>query len=511
MKFNTSLLVCHVEENFAHACGLALDTIREHMVSSTAQTFVNKKKSFIAFFGYYFKSDFTYWCIAVIAKYLPIPKRKKIFFSEGWGSFELVECMRASLVEPVASGRGFSSNDARKTLVEWDPFGEVSQTEFVEEEEEEEEEEGGGGGGGKKILTETGIFRIKEVEELLQKSRNLSALQSGQIQKLWRSSSSRRMDDTKVKRVAIVLPFTGDTKFEFRRRVAKQILMAKCNDTHNIKDEETVVLIPEFAFYGNRKVVGQTNHILSNVSEYILMHLIGLREACGLIEWARDTYGDGVSIAIGGSSMGGYIATGAGILASRAFHMDDDTNTKKKSSNRANKKLGVVSVCSWHNFEKSFAPNSYLYLRLDREQVLIKDSYVENMISEILISSESEGSTSSSLPIGRSIFQNLNWKAVLNRAMQLLVGIDCLVKAGGGAQNFENKLDTMVNHFSKRDRLITSDYDEIEAIKSRCTSFTKPRGVVFTYDPGDHLSNVLNPKAAIVPAFLEAFNRMESS
>ena len=141
MKFNTSLLVCHVEENFGHACGLALDTIREHMVSSTAQTLVKKKKSFIAFFGFFFKSDFTYWCIAVIAKYLPIPKRKRIFFSEGWGSFELVE--------PVASGRGFSSNDARKTLVEWDPFGEVSQTEFVEE-EEEEEEEGGGGGGGKK-------------------------------------------------------------------------------------------------------------------------------------------------------------------------------------------------------------------------------------------------------------------------------------------------------------------------------------------------------------------------
>ena len=481
------------------------------MVSSTAQTLVKKKKSFIAFFGYYFKSDFTYWCIAVIAKYLPIAKRKRIFFSEGWGSFELVERIRASLVEPVASGRGFSSNDARKTLVEWDPFGEVSQTEFEEEEQEQEQGGGGGGGGGKKILCETGIFRIKEVEELCKKSRNLSALQSGQIQKLWRSSSSRRMDDTKVKRVAIVLPFTGDTKFEFRRRVAKQILMAKCNNTHNIKDEETVVLIPEFAFYGNRKAVGQTNHILSNVSEYILMHLIGLREACGLIEWARDTYGDGVSIAIGGSSMGGYIATGAGILASRAFHRDDDTNTKKKSSNRANKKLGVVSVCSWHNFEKSFAPNSYLYLRLDREKVLIKDSYVENMISEILISSESEGSTSSSLPIGRSIFQNLNWKAVLNRAMQLLVGIDCLMKAGGGAQNFENKLDTMVNHFSKRDRLITSDYDEIEAIKSRCTSFTKPRGVVFTYDPGDHLSNVLNPKAAIVPAFLEAFKRMESS
>ena len=129
------------------------------MVSSTAQTLVKKKKSFIAFFGYYFKSDFTYWCIAVIAKYLPIAKRKRIFFSEGWGSFELVERIRASLVEPVASGRGFSSNDARKTLVEWDPFGEVSQTEF-----EEEEQEQGGGGGGKKILCETGIFRIKEVE-----------------------------------------------------------------------------------------------------------------------------------------------------------------------------------------------------------------------------------------------------------------------------------------------------------------------------------------------------------
>ena len=83
-----------MEENFAHACGLALDTIREHMVSSTAQTLVNKKKSFIAFFGYYFKSDFTYWCIAVIAKYLPIAKRKRIFFSEGWGSFELVERIR---------------------------------------------------------------------------------------------------------------------------------------------------------------------------------------------------------------------------------------------------------------------------------------------------------------------------------------------------------------------------------------------------------------------------------
>ena len=68
MKFNTSL---SREENFAHACGLALDIIREHMVSSTAQTLVKKKKSFIAFFGFFFKSDFTYWCIAVIAKYLP--------------------------------------------------------------------------------------------------------------------------------------------------------------------------------------------------------------------------------------------------------------------------------------------------------------------------------------------------------------------------------------------------------------------------------------------------------
>jgi hypothetical protein len=274
-----------------------------------------------------------------------------------------------------------------------------------------------------------------------------------------------------------------------------------------------------------------------------------LREACGLIEWARDTYGDEVSIAIGGCSMGGYIAANAGILTSRGFHGDENTNTKKKVGNNANKKLGVVSVCSWHNFEKSFV-NSYLYLRLDREQLLIKDGYVENMIAEIVLSSESEASsssdelsgekrqssrrvfgesnvtsapesppsnkskstsTSSSLSKDDSIFENLDWKAVLNRTLQRLVGIERLMKASGGAGIFEHKLDAMVAHFAKRDKLITSDYDEVGAIMSRCTALTKLDGVAFTYDSGDHLKNVINSKAAIVPAFLEAFKRMESS
>jgi hypothetical protein len=394
---------------------------------------------------------------------------------------------------------------------------------------------------------------------LCKKSRNLSALQSGQIQRVWRSSSStyssslaappRRLDDKKVKRVAIILPFTGDTTFKVRKRVAEELLTADCKENEEIEDEEMVVLIPEFPFYGDRKAVGQSSHILSTVSEYILMHLIGLREACGLIEWARDTYGDEVSIAIGGCSVGGYIATNAAILTSRAFHGDENTNTKK-SRNNANKKLGVVSVCSWHNFEKSFSPGSYLYLRIDREQLLIKDTYVENMISEIILSSESEASsssdelsgekrqssrrvlgesnvtsapespnsnkskstsTSSSLSKDGSIFENLDWKAVLSRTMQRLVGIERLMQASGGAGIFEHKLDAMVTHFAKRDRLVTSDYDEVSAIMSRCTALTKSDGVAFTYDSRDHLKNVINSKAAIVPAFFEAFKRMDLS
>ena len=367
---------------------------------------------------------------------------------------------------------------------------------------------------------------------------------------MWKSSSSRRLDDRKVKRVAIVLPFTGDMTFAFRRRVAENLLTAHYKENDAMEDEAMVVLIPEFPFYGKRRVVGQPTHVISTVSEYILMHLIGLREACGLIEWARDTYGDEVSIAIGGCSIGGYIAANAGILTSRGFHGDENTNTKKKVGNNANKKLGVVSVCSWHNFEKSFAPNSYLYLRLDRDQLLIKDSYVENMISEIVLSSESEASsssdelsgekrqssrrvfgesnvnsapesprstkskstsTSSSLSKDDSIFENLDWKAVLNRTLQRLVGIERLMKASGGVGIFEHKLDAMVAHFAKRDKLVTSDYDEVGAIMSRCTALTKLDGVAFTYDSGDHLKNVINSKAAIVPAFLEAFKRMESS
>ena len=63
----------------------------------------------------------------------------------------------------------------------------------------------------------------------------------------------------------------------------------------------------------------------------------------------------------------------------------------------------------------------------------------------------------------------------------------------------------------KRDRLVTSDYDEVSAIMSRCTAWTKSDGVAFTYDSGDHLKNVINSKAAIVPAFFEAFKRMDLS
>lgn len=554
------------------------------------------------FVSFYFKSDFAFFVVAFLIKYLLffIPKRKTTFFNRGWGNFELVKQMRASVVKSVSSGRGFV-NDAM--VVQWDPFGEIVQTEVdgwnvvecsdidftngrqnstflskilpkhkrvgsrTSRRDEKKDEKKTPkttktkSGGRKKIQEEekrtthtincdTGIFKIKEVASLCKKSRNLSALQSGEILRVWKSSSSRRLDDRKVKRVAIVLPFTGDTTFTFRRRMAENLLTAHCKENDAMEDEAMVVLIPEFPFYGKRRVVGQPTHVISTVSEYILMHLIGLREACGLIEWARDTYGDEVSIAIGGCSMGGYIAANAGILTSRGFHGDENTNTKKKMGNNANKKLGVVSVCSWHNFEKSFAPNSYLYLRLDREQLLIKDSYVENMISEIVLSSESEASsssdelsgekrqssrrvfgesnvtsapesprsnkskstsTSSSLSKDDSIFENLDWKAVLNRTLQRLVGIERLMKASGGAGIFEHKLDAMVAHFAKRDKLITSDYDEVGAIMSRCTALTKLDGVAFTYDSGDHLKNVINSKAAIVPAFLEAFKRMESS
>ncbi len=554
------------------------------------------------FVSFYFKSDFAFFVVAFLIKYLLffIPKRKTTFFIRGWGNFELVKQMRASVVKSVSSGRGFV-NDAM--VVQWDPFGEIVQTEVdgwnvvecsdidftngrqnstflskilpkhkrvgsrTSRRDEKKDEKKTPktsktkSGGRKKIQEEekrtthtincdTGIFKIKEVASLCKKSRNLSALQSGEILRVWKSSSSRRLDDRKMKRVAIVLPFTGDTTFAFRRRMAENLLTAHCKENDAMEDEAMVVLIPEFPFYGKRRVVGQPTHVISTVSEYILMHLIGLREACGLIEWARDTYGDEVSIAIGGCSMGGYIAANAGILTSRGFYGDENTNTKKKVGNNANKKLGVVSVCSWHNFEKSFAPNSYLYLRLDREQLLIKDSYVENMISEIVLSLESEASsssdelsgekrqssrrvfgesnvtsapesprsnkskstsTSSSLSKDDSIFENLDWKAVLNRTLQRLVGIERLMKASGGAGIFEHKLDAMVAHFAKRDKLITSDYDEVGAIMSRCTALTKLDGVAFTYDSGDHLKNVINSKAAIVPAFLEAFKRMESS
>ena len=581
---------------------------------SSSQTLITKKKTkrkkldaftVFTFLAFYFKSDFAFFVVAFLIKYLLffIPKKKTTFFNRGWGNFELVKQMRASVVKSVSSGRGFV-NDAM--VVQWDPFGEIVQTEvdgwnvvecadidstenstFLskilpkhkrvgsrrtserkdekktktqttktpksggrkrENSLQEEEEE-------KRTTThtincDTGIFKIKEVASLCKKSRNLSALQSGEILRVWKSSSSRRLDDRKVKRVAIVLPFTGDMTFAFRRRTAENLLTAHYKENDAMEDEAMVVLIPELPFYGKRRVVGQPTHVISTVSEYILMHLIGLREACGLIEWARDTYGDEVSIAIGGCSIGGYIAANAGILTSRGFHGDENTNTKKKVGNNANKKLGVVSVCSWHNFEKSFAPNSYLYLRLDREQLLIKDSYVTNMISEIVLSSESEASsssdelsgekrqssrrvfgesnvtsapesprsikskstsTSSSLSKDDSIFENLDWKAVLNRTLQRLVGIERLMKASGGVGIFEHKLDAMVAHFAKRDKLITSDYDEVGAIMSRCTALTKLDGVAFTYDSGDHLKNVINSKAAIVPAFLEAFKRMESS
>jgi len=577
----------------------------------SSQTLITKKKTkrkkmdaftVFTFVSFYFKSDFAFFVVAFLIKYLLffIPKRKTTFFIRGWGNFELVKQMRASVVKSVSSGRGFV-NDAM--VVQWDPFGEIVQTEVdgwnvvecsdidftngrqnstflskilpkhkrvgsrTSRRDEKKDEKKTPkttktkSGGRKKIQEEekrtthtincdTGIFKIKEVASLCKKSRNLSALQSGEILRVWKSSSSRRLDDRKVKRVAIVLPFTGDTTFAFRRRMAENLLTAHCKENDAMEDEAMVVLIPEFPFYGKRRVVGQPTHVISTVSEYILMHLIGLREACGLIEWARDTYGDEVSIAIGGCSMGGYIAANAGILTSRGFHGDENTNTKKKVGNNANKKLGVVSVCSWHNFEKSFAPNSYLYLRLDREQLLIKDSYVENMISEIVLSLESEASsssdelsgekrqssrrvfgesnvtsapesprsnkskstsTSSSLSKDDSIFENLDWKAVLNRTLQRLVGIERLMKASGGAGIFEHKLDAMVAHFAKRDKLITSDYDEVGAIMSRCTALTKLDGVAFTYDSGDHLKNVINSKAAIVPAFLEAFKRMESS
>ena len=80
------------------------------------------------FLAFYFKSDFAFFVVAFLIKYLLffIPKRKTTFFNRGWGNFELVKQMRASVVKSVSSGRGFV-NDAM--VVQWDPFGEIAQTE----------------------------------------------------------------------------------------------------------------------------------------------------------------------------------------------------------------------------------------------------------------------------------------------------------------------------------------------------------------------------------------------
>ena len=104
---------------------------------SSSQTLITKKKTkrkkldaftVFTFLAFYFKSDFAFLVVAFLIKYLLffIPKRKTTFFNRGWGNFELVKQMRASVVKSVSSGRGFV-NDAM--VVQWDPFGEIVQTE----------------------------------------------------------------------------------------------------------------------------------------------------------------------------------------------------------------------------------------------------------------------------------------------------------------------------------------------------------------------------------------------
>ena len=104
---------------------------------SSSQTLTTKKKTkrkkldaftVLTFLGFHFKSDFAFFVVAFLIKYLLffIPKRKTTFFNRGWGNFELVKQMRASVVKSVSSGRGFV-NDAM--VVQWDPFGEIVQTE----------------------------------------------------------------------------------------------------------------------------------------------------------------------------------------------------------------------------------------------------------------------------------------------------------------------------------------------------------------------------------------------
>ena len=104
---------------------------------SSSQTLITKKKTkrkkldaftVFTFLAFYFKSDFAFFVVAFLIKYLLffIPKKKTTFFNRGWGNFELVKQMRASVVKSVSSGRGFV-NDAM--VVQWDPFGEIVQTE----------------------------------------------------------------------------------------------------------------------------------------------------------------------------------------------------------------------------------------------------------------------------------------------------------------------------------------------------------------------------------------------
>ena len=98
---------------------------------SSSQTLITKKKTkrkkldaftVFTFLAFYFKSDFAFFVVAFLIKYLLffIPKRKTTFFNRGWGNFEVVKQMRASVVKSVSSGRGFV-NDAM--VVQWDPFG----------------------------------------------------------------------------------------------------------------------------------------------------------------------------------------------------------------------------------------------------------------------------------------------------------------------------------------------------------------------------------------------------
>ena len=468
-----------------------------------------------------FVNDTVFIFIANIVRLVPnfiIRKSSVLFFTRGYGDFTVVKTIRKNLID------GVTKKSLPPMKIRWDPFKEVEEWDInlIDNSTTDKKQKIA------RLEMESGTFRTQDVAKTCSKSRYLKNLMNGEVRRVSNTNSS------KTKRVAILLPFTGDQDYFFRVKVAEELIA---------NSPDCVCLIPELPFYGSRNSAFQSSHVSNTVSDYTLMQLIVAREMCGLIEWTKLEYGDGVSIVIGGFSMGAYIATLSGILASLNFH---DEN---KSSNS---KLGVVSMCGWHNFE-NLSRASFIRLRADKKQLRVADSSLQNYIFDILVSSESDNSSQSGSPDerrarkakklfstvdatvaavqrngdssngnskqsksnesnerGENIFKNLSWLAIVCRTLQKLLGVEMFVNACGGEASFANRLDAMVFHFAKRDKLIAAG-DQMDLIKKRCIDCTKPGGAIFTYDKRDHLANAYDVKGVWIPSFLQAFECMENS